>query len=376
MVHLVALLEPAQDRDGVVDAGLPDVDGLEPALERGVLLDVLAVLVERGRADQAELAAGEHRLDHVAGVDRALGAAGADDRVELVDERDDLALGVCDLLQDGLEPLLELAAVLRARDHRADVERDDALVAQTFGHVALDDAPREALDDGGLADAGLTDEHGVVLRPARQHLDDAPDLLVASDDRVELALAGLFGEVAPEPLEGLVLVLGVLARDPVAAAHVLERGEHGVVGDAEAAQEVTDAARHLGHREEDVLGGEIVVVETGALLVGGLEDPVRVLRQLGLLGGLPVHLGKALQGFLDPVPHRPGRDSDPLEHRQDHALGLADQRREQVLGRHLAVVLLPRQGLRRLEGFSRLAGESVGIEWHTATSVWSTFCQS
>src|SRR5207302_2653424 len=36
---------------------------------------------------------------------------------------------------------------------------------------------------------------------------------------------------------------------------------------------------------------------------------------------------------------------------------------------HLAVVLLPRQGLGRLECFSRLAGESVGIEWHRATSV-------
>ena len=151
-------------------------------------------------------------------------AAGADDRVQLVDEGDDLALGVGDLLEHRLEPLLELAAVLRARDHRADVERDEPLVLQALGHVALDDAPREALDDRGLADAGLADEHRVVLGPARQHLDDAPDLLVASDDRVELALARLLGEVAAEPLERLVLLLGVLARDPVAAAHVLQRG--------------------------------------------------------------------------------------------------------------------------------------------------------
>src|SRR5207253_129962 len=113
--RLLALLQPAQDRDGVVDARLTYEDGLEAALERGVLLDVLAVLVEGGRADQAELAPGEHRLDHVAGVDRALGAAGAHDRVELVDEGDDLALGVGDLLENGLEPLLELAPVLRAR---------------------------------------------------------------------------------------------------------------------------------------------------------------------------------------------------------------------------------------------------------------------
>jgi hypothetical protein len=54
---------------------------------------VLAVLVERGGADAAQLAAGEHGLEHVAGVHRALGGAGADDGVQLVDEQDDLALG-------------------------------------------------------------------------------------------------------------------------------------------------------------------------------------------------------------------------------------------------------------------------------------------
>ena len=38
------------------------VDGLEPPLERRVLLEVLAVLVARGGADRLQLAAGEHRL--------------------------------------------------------------------------------------------------------------------------------------------------------------------------------------------------------------------------------------------------------------------------------------------------------------------------
>ena len=122
MVDLVALLQAAQDRDRVLDRGRPDEDRLEAALEGGVLLDVLAVLVERRRADEAQLAARQHRLDHVAGVHRALGGAGADDRVQLVDEGDDLALGVGDLLQHGLQPLLELAAVLGAGDHRRQVE--------------------------------------------------------------------------------------------------------------------------------------------------------------------------------------------------------------------------------------------------------------
>ena len=115
VVHLVALLQAAQDADGVLDGGLGDVHLLEAPLQRRVLLDALAVLVERGRADHAQLAAGQHRLDHVAGVHRSLGGAGADDRVQLVDERDHLAGGVGDLLEHRLQPLLELAAVLARR---------------------------------------------------------------------------------------------------------------------------------------------------------------------------------------------------------------------------------------------------------------------
>ena len=189
VVDLVALLQPAQDRDRVLDGRLADHDRLEAALERGVLLDVLAVLVERRRADRAQLAAGEHRLEQVRGVDRALGGAGADDRVQLVEEQDDLPARLGDLLEDGLQALLELAAVLRAGEQRADVERDDLAVAQRLGDVAVDDPLGEALDDRGLADAGLADEDRVVLRAPAEDLDDAADLLVAADDGVEQAVA-------------------------------------------------------------------------------------------------------------------------------------------------------------------------------------------
>src|SRR5581483_2269064 len=179
VMRLVRLLQPAEDGDRVRHRWLADEDRLEAPLERRVLLDVLAVLVERRRADAPQLAAREHRLEHVRRVDGALRRARADDRVELVDEEDEVALGVANLGEDGLQPLLELAAVLRAREQRADVERPDPLALQAFRDVAVDDALREALDDRGLARPGLADQHGVVLRAARQDLDDAANLLVA-----------------------------------------------------------------------------------------------------------------------------------------------------------------------------------------------------
>src|SRR5438105_2644470 len=51
VMRFVALLEPAEDRDGILDTRLADVDRLEPPLQRRVFFDVLAILIERGRAD-------------------------------------------------------------------------------------------------------------------------------------------------------------------------------------------------------------------------------------------------------------------------------------------------------------------------------------
>ena len=200
VVRLVAVAQPLQDVDRVGQARLGDLDRLEAALERGILLEVLAVLVERRRTDRLQLSAGEERLEDGCRVDRALGGTGTDERVDLVDEDDDVAAGA-DLLGDLLQALLEVTAVAGAGDERAEVERVDLLVLQRLGHVVLDDRLREALDDGGLADAGLADQHGVVLGAAREDLHDPLDLLLAPDHRVELVLARSLREVAAELVE-------------------------------------------------------------------------------------------------------------------------------------------------------------------------------
>ena len=326
VVRLVLLLQPAQDRDRVGDGRLADEDGLEAALERGVLLDVLAVLVERGRADRAQLAAREHRLQHLGRVDRTLGGARADDRVQLVDEEDDLALGVLDLGEHGLEALLELAAVLRSGEERADVERPDALPLQPLRDVAGDDPLRQPLGDRGLPDARLADQHRVVLRPAREHLDHAPDLLVAADDRVELALLGGLGQVAAELRERLVVALGILARDALAAADLLDPRQQLL-------------ARHGVEREQEVLGRDVVVLELPRL-VGGAVEQARERGAGGRLlrGALDRRLRAQLRGRL-------GAERGRVGHELLHEL-LVEQRQQQVLGVELGVAVAAGELLR------------------------------
>ena len=77
VVHFVLLAQPAQDRDRVLHVGLAHEDDLEAALQRSIFLDVLAVLIQRGRADGPQLATRQCRLQHVGGVDRTLGRARA-----------------------------------------------------------------------------------------------------------------------------------------------------------------------------------------------------------------------------------------------------------------------------------------------------------
>ena len=234
VMELVFLLEPAQDRDRFLHRRLVDEYRLEAPSERGILFDVLAVFIERGRADAVQLAAGKRRLEHVRGIHRPFGFAGADQRVQLVDEQDDVA-GSRDLLQHRLEPLLEFAAVFGAGEQRAEIERQQAPAFEGLGYVPLDDALRQPLDDRGLSDAGFADQDRIILGAAREHLDGAADFLVATDDRIELVLPRLLGEVAGVLLERLVALLGRGTVGFASLANVLDRLSEALRGDAVAA---------------------------------------------------------------------------------------------------------------------------------------------
>src|SRR5712691_4088953 len=345
VVRLVAVAQAAQDLDGVLDRRLLDADLLEAALQRSVALEVLAVLVEGGGADRLQLAARQRRLQDRGGVDRALGGARADEIVELVDEQDDVA-ALGDLLHHLLQALLELAAVLRAGDQRGQVERIDLLVLQELGDLVGTDARRQALDDGRLADARLADQDRVVLRAAREDLHHALDLGLAADDRVELALGGELGQVAPELVEQL-RALGLLAGGSASALLAAAwAGEHAddLVADllgvgVEVEQDPGGDALVLAHEaEQDVLGADVVVAEGERFAQRELEHLLRARRERDLAGGDLVALADDPR---DLRPHFLHRDVERLEYPRREALLLAEQPEQDVLGADVVVLERP-----------------------------------
>ena len=165
MVSLVAVAQTAEDLQRLILARGLDDDRLEAAVECAVLFNVLAILVERGRADALHLAAGQGRLEDVGGIDRPFGTTGADQGVQLVDE-EDRVLGPSHLVHHGLDTLFELAAILGAGDHHRQIQHDNSPVAKQFRHVAVDDHLGEALDNRRLADAGFAQQNRVILGAA------------------------------------------------------------------------------------------------------------------------------------------------------------------------------------------------------------------
>ena len=220
VVLLETLLQSAQDRDGVFLRGRVHHNRLETTLQRGILLHVLAVLVKRRRTHAVQLAARKHRLQHVARVGGAFRLARAHDRVDFVDEQDDASVRRLDLVQHGLQALLELAAVLRAGHERRHVEREHGAVLQPLRYVATHDTLCKALHDGRLAHAGLADEDRVVLRLAGKDADHVADFCVTPYNGIELARARHLHEVASVLLQCLVLPFRVVRRNALVSAYL------------------------------------------------------------------------------------------------------------------------------------------------------------
>jgi len=251
--------------------------------------------------------------------------------MQLVDEGDHLAFGAGDLLEDRLEALLELTAVLRAGDHRAEVEGDERLAAQALRDVAGDDALGKTLDDCGLADAGVADEDGVVLGPAAQHLDDAADLGIAADHRVQSSFTGRGGQVGAVLLQGLERRLRVFGVDPAPTAQLGD----GRLDRAGVETEVTGA----GQREQEVVGRDEGVAHGRHQRAGALQHRERTAGQLRLRHRRPAHRRQRRQ---QPVRGRHGAgDGGPgrLEQGGRRRLRLLGQRLEQLGGLDLVVSL-------------------------------------
>ncbi|MNP21209.1 hypothetical protein D3C76_1138190 [compost metagenome] len=196
VMALEPALEPAQDAHGVFHRRLADIDLLEASRQGTVLLEDAAKLLEGSRANAANVARRQQRLEQVGCIhDPTRRRTGTDDGVDLIDEQDRLR-AFAQLAEQRLETLLEVATVLGAGQQRTQVEGVHHALGQQVRHLTVDDTLGQAFGNGSFAHPGLTHQQRVVLAPTRQNLRDALDLLLAPDQRVDAPGAGQLVQVA------------------------------------------------------------------------------------------------------------------------------------------------------------------------------------
>ena len=261
VVRLVAGRDVAQNLERLLARSRFDQHALEAAFERRVLLDVLAVLVERRGADGLQLAARKRRFEDIGRVETSLSRPRADDGVDLVDE-DDRVVGLAQLVEQLLHPLLEFAAELRASHQRRDVERIEPLARDGVGNVARCDQQREPLDDVALAHARFADQDRIVFLAARKDLHHALDLAFAADHGVDFPFTRLPGQVYAELVEHPAAFGGPLSLLGVVEQADVQLGAR-FVGRAHAADFVLDDGRRDVVHFQYVRADRLLVADDG-----------------------------------------------------------------------------------------------------------------
>ena len=362
--HLVPLLQATQNGDGILHRGFIHLHRLEPALQSGVLFNILAVLVQRRRADAVQLAPSQHGFQEVARVHAALGLSCAHNGVQFIDEQDDLALGLLHLVQHSFQPFLKLAPVLGARDQRTHIQRENGLVLQLFGDVLLHDSLGKSLGNGGFAHAGFADENRVILRLPGQNADNVPDFLIPADHRIHLLLSCPLDQIGAVLFQRVIGPLRVVGGDSLIAPDFLQGFQDTFSRDLVGLEQLLHAAPGSFQKsKEQMLHRHILVLHGLRLLLRRIERGLYVGADIKAVHGLTCpHAGDLSQLGLRRRFQTFHRNVHLFQQLRDQTALLPQQCQKQMHLLHLLMRILHRQLLRALDSLNRFLG--IVIEVH------------
>ena len=275
--------------------------------------------------------------------------------MQLINEEDDFAFRLFDLVQNALQTFLKLAAVLSARDQRTHIQTEHGTVLQIFGHITAHDTLCQSFGDGGLADTSLTNQHRVVLALTAQNADNVADLAVTADNRVQLVGAGHLHKVLTVLFQRVVGVLRVITRHPLIATHCT-KGLHKFLGcDAKSLKYFAGSlTRALQNAQENVLHADIFILHLLGLLLRCIEGAVEVIGDVDLLrvAAGAGHAGQCLHPLQSRLRKGVRVGAHGLQHLWNQTILLLGQCGQQVLLLHCVVGIFHRDALCSLQSLT------------------------
>ena len=282
--------------------------------------------------------------------------------MDLVDEEDDLAFALRDFGDDGLQTFFKFALILRTSDQGTHIEGVDLLGAEVFGDVTTDDTEGQTFCDSRLTDTRLPDEDGVILRTTGEDLQDTTDLIVTTDDRVELTATSTLAEVDSVLAEGVVLLLGVLAGDAVALTQLVDSLTELCDLQAEVTlQKSSDRGVDLSESEEEVLESYILILHLG----GDVLSLVEYFRSIGAeIGFATRDLRQSREHTLQALLKAGTLDSELREEEVSKTISESQNTCKQVNGLNGLIAGLASKLDSALQGLLRLDGILINVHFY------------
>ena len=130
VMGFVTGFQATENGDGVFHRRRIDHDRLETPFQSGIFFDVFLIFVEGCSPDAAQVTAGQHRFEDVAGIHGAFGRTSADDRMDFIDEQQNLTIRLGDFIEDGFQSFFKFTTVFSTGNEGAHIEGIECLVLQ------------------------------------------------------------------------------------------------------------------------------------------------------------------------------------------------------------------------------------------------------
>ena len=299
----VTVPQTFQDQHRFLGARLFHQNRLETALQSGIFLDVFPVFIQGCRTDTLQFPTGKRRFQDIGCVNRSFGTSRPDQRVQLINEQDDVS-GLADFIHDFFQPVFKLTAIFRSGHHGSHIQGHDPLVAQGFRNFPVHNSLGQTFGNRRFSDSRFTDQNRIVFGPAGQHLNHPFNLFAASDHRIQVAVMRSGRQVAGQAVQcgrvDLMMGAGVVGE----GFAVSQKLQNLLASFVQAhPQIVENAGRHAfplaNQTEKNVLGADIGVPQLACFIHGQFDHFFRPWRISNVYGLTLSPSNQILNFFLD-----------------------------------------------------------------------------
>ena len=223
MEYFIAFFQATQYWNSIFHCWFIDHNRLETTFQCRILFNIHTILIQCRSTNTMQFTSGKHWFEHIAGVHSAIGLAGTDNRMQLINKQNDLSFTLLHFFKNRFQTLLEFATVFRTRYQGTHIQRKDLLVFESFRHISANNTLCQALNSGSLTNTGFTDQDRIIFRLTWKNTHNITNFRISSDHRIQLAIFGTFYQICTIFFQRVIRCFRIVTGNPLITAHL---GKH------------------------------------------------------------------------------------------------------------------------------------------------------